>query len=709
MNRTVLAAAKVKQQNLPFYMDATALHDLVYRVAGKVYAENFLFEQIESENGFDEYFIEDINNKILIKATSGSAAAVAFNYYLKHICGYTVGALFNTGKLPVVPPKLNKTIHKTSPFHYRYLYNYCTFGYTYAFYDKAAWEKTLDWALLSGYNLILNPIAQESIWLKLLMKLGYTTEEAKGFLVGPAAMPWFLMMNMSSYDGNYPDWWFKERKELAGWFNKRLQSFGANVLLPGYCGMVPDDFSARFPNSRVIAQGEWQGYKRPGYILPDDPMFSKVADLYYRTQTEISGAKNTHYYSVDPFHEGGKSDGIDLAEYGLGVYREMSRFDPQAVWCFQSWQSNPKREILSKLDKSRVLVMNLMGETTFDGGDNFADSPWIYCAVNNFGGQHVLKGNAKALIEKPYYGLSEEYNLVGIGLMPEAVETDEIFYDIISEIALEDEAPDINDYLKDFINRRYGICNDEILDAWRILLEKVYIPDIPNGGDESAFCCRPSLTVDRTSTWGGKSLPKDNKYLIEVIETLLKYYDCCKDSKSYLYDLVDFTRQVFGNDSWKLIYGLQKAYLSKQVDVFQNLSSEFLKRFDMLEELLKTHEYFLLGNRIKQARNLGKTDFEKRWFEKSLRTLYTIWAHKEGDILHDYAAREYSGMVEDFYKPRWDAFISSLEISLATKTPIVEYERYDQEVIFSFGRKEYTVEPSGDVYKIVIAILNEIK
>ena len=698
-----------KRENIPFTLDTEEFYGLVERVSNPVYVRHIRVEQMVSSDGMDAYELHPDNGKILIRATSGVAAASAFHYYLKEFCGYTVGPLFRTGTLPEVPPTITEVIKKRSPFHYRYLYNYCTFGYTYAFHSWEDWEPVLDWALLSGYNLILNPIAQEAVWFELLQEFGYSPKEAKDFLTGPAFMPWLLMMNMTGYSGEYPDWWFQERIDLAGKFNKRLQAFGAGILLPGYCGMVPDDFTQRFPAAKIIRQGMWCGLPRPSYLLPENELFHKFADSFYRIQGKIPGASQVHYYSADPFHEGGCSDGIDLVAFTRGVFCAMERFDPQAVWAFQGWQFNPKREMLNALDKSKTLIMNLSAETTFDGSDNFADCPWIYCTVNNFGGQHILRGNILKSLQKPYDGLDDSYTMVGIGIMPEAVETDEVFFDIIGEIAFSETKPDLLHYLISFITRRYGICTDQLIAAWELLCEKVYHGDNQIGGDESPFCARPSLTVNRVSQWGGESTIKDSSILISVIKLLLSEYDVCKSSEAYLYDLVDFTRQLLANDTWKTVYAFQKAYASSDIQEFLSLSSEFLKRFDLMEQLLKTHSRFSAGEWLERAKKLGRTPLEKRWFEWNARALITVWAPKEGDILHDYAAREYYDLIHDFYRPRWEAFISSLELSMYTCKPVREYEAYDQEILFTFGRKTCFNGNRGDVREAVLAVLSSIE
>ena len=705
---TIRKAGEIKRRNIPFFLNVDEFYGLVNRIAGEKFVRHISVIQIPSETGMDEYRIYDIESGIQIEATSGVAAASAFNRYLKECCGYSVGPLFRTGILPEEPPVIGKIISAKSRFHYRYLFNYCTFGYSYAFYDWKSWEKVLDWALLSGYNLLLNSIAQETVWYNVLQRVGYSKEEAKKFLAGPAFMPWLLMMNLSDYDGSYPEWWFTERSKLAVKFTERLQAFGVGVLLPGYCGMVPDNFGKRFKNSKIVLQGDWWKYTRPALLMPGDKMFPFMAELFYSEQAKIHGSSKTHYYSVDPFHEGGIAEGINLSEFARGIYRNMTEFDGDAVWCFQGWGQNPKREILKALDNSRVLVMNMRAESNLNCGDDFLGSPWIYCTVNNFGGQHVVRGSIEKSLTKPYEVLGK-HTMVGIGIMPEAVETDEVLFDIVSEMAFSEVAPNVQTYLRKFITCRYGLCNEELLNTWNLLNKEIYCGDEVESNFESPFCSRPSLEVKGVSTWGGAAEIRDCSILINIVETLLKYYDKGGMSEAYRYDLTDFTRQLFANDSWKLVFGLQKAFIDKDVDKFNLLSGKFLKRFDLLEIMLASNESFLFGKWLEKAKRLGRTINEKRWFEHNARMLITVWARKSGDVLHDYAAREYSGLVSDYYKPRWEAFISELEISLHRNSLPEEYERYDQEVIFSYGRKVYPTKPTGDLKASIENIIKEVK
>lgn len=706
-------AGETKRRSLPFYLEESAVKALIGRVAGERYAEKFSVRQTPSQDGYDGYAMYCQDGKIHVEATSGSAAASAFDWYLKRFCGYNTGFLTTAGTLPADPPLFEERVEKHSAFHYRYLFNYCTFAYTYAFSGWEEWEPVLDRILLSGYNLVLNPIGQESVWKALLETLGYTDGEIKRFLVNPAFLPFLWMMNMSDYDAYYPENWFRQRIALAKKFNERLASFGVGVMLPGYCGMVPDDFKKHFPQSKIVDQGDWNGMTRPAYLLPEDDMFDTVADLFYRLQNELVGGRNTHYYSVDPFHEGGVSEGIDLASYARRVLAKMKEHDELAVWFFQGWQSNPKREMLNALDKGDILVGNLLADTNGESGDNFADSPWLYCNVNNFGAQHVLRGNFSRTLSRPFeLARKENCTLVGIGYMPEGVENDEIFFDLFGRISIERDAPGLDEYLADFARRRYG--DGSAGSVWKTLSENVYTEDYPEYKGESVFLARPSLGVDRVSSWGRGCAEGsfEKSCLTECVERLYSGYEKLFASASYRFDLVDITRQCLAEAGWHYARAMIAAYRAKDREAFVENRDIFFALYRLQIGVVSSDEHFLLGRWLERARSCGKDELEKRWFEFHAREQITVWSDERSVWLHDYAAKEWQGMLEDFYLPRWERFVSMLERSLYTGEPLKEYRDYDREIMFSYERKSYPTLPLTDCGKAVgeaLALLKKLK
>ena len=117
----------------------------------------------------------------------------------------------------------------------------------------------------------------------------------------------------------------------------------------------------------------------------------------------------------------------------------------------------------------------------------------------------------------------------------------------------------------------------------------------------------------------------------------------------------------------------------------------------------------MLGTWLEKAKRLGRTPAEKTYFEWNARTLITLWGNKKGARdLHDYSAREWQGLLEDFYRPRWERFISRLEISLLSGKKFIPADDYNEEVAFTYEKKKYPTKPSGDLKKAVENILDKV-
>ena len=99
-----------------------------------------------------------------------------------------------------------------------------------------------------------------------------------------------------------------------------------------------------------------------------------------------------HFYDADPFHEGGATSDIDLPAAGRAIQKAMG----DATWVLQSWGKNPRQEMVDALDKNKMLVLDLYCEDheNWRLRNNFNGAPWLWCAINCFGGNMKVGGTA---------------------------------------------------------------------------------------------------------------------------------------------------------------------------------------------------------------------------------------------------------------------------------------------------------------------------
>ncbi len=665
MNPTEIreCAAFRKQENYPFRFQPQAILDLIGRIFGQTYAERFELRCMDGAAGMDGFRLSDIDQgNIRLEATSGVAAAAGIRWYLHNRCGSYIGPITRRLNIPQTPPGIGKTQEGRSPFLYRYFFNYCTFGYTCAFWDWEQWESFLDWLLLAGYNLILNPLGNERVWENVLQKIGYSPEDARKFLCSPVFYPWQCMLNLTGWGGAAPEHWYDDRVALSKRITQRLNDFGAAVVLPGYSGIVPDDFTLRFPEAEILEQGDWCNFKRPSLVSYKDKWFQRIADLYYEEQAHLLGSGHP-YFSVDPFHEGGNSTSVDIAEYGQTCYGAMKKADSRAVWVLQGWTTNPNRKMLKALPVDGVLIANLKSEVNVDGGDDFVHRPWMYGCVNNFGGRRVPRANLNIQYSGPHKAINnEEYSMVGIAMLPEAVEVDECAFDVFADIFFSQEISPVENWQTDYIRTRYGIVSPALEKAWSQLREDVYLSDTSATPRESPFCTRPSLTVSMvTPACGTSAFTYDPAVLVSIIFHMAQELPALIHNEQYCFDLTELMRQLVALTGWGVVKRIQEAFKDKDLQSFTDGEKQLNRLFDYKCKIMADSPIPDLREKLAQARRFGKTPEEQAWFAYQLKLLITSWGNEAAsEVLHDYSAREWHGMLEAFYRPRWKAYLHYL-------------------------------------------------
>ncbi|HMG08382.1 MAG TPA: alpha-N-acetylglucosaminidase C-terminal domain-containing protein, partial [Mucilaginibacter sp.] len=170
-------------------------------------------------------------------------------------------------------------------------------------------------------------------------------------------------------------------------------------------------------------------------------------------------------------------------------------------------------------------------------------------------------------------------------------------------------------------------------------------------------------------------------------------------SDGFNYDLVDVTRQVLANYALPLQRKWVKAYQEKNTEEFELYSGQYLQLISDMDRLLASRKDFLLGPWIADARSWGTTAGEKALYERNARDLITLWGDA-GSPLHEYANRQWSGLLNDFYKVRWQKFFGVLTASLRSgkeaDLPVFEQSIKQWEWQWVNSREDFPVQATGN-------------
>lgn len=636
-------------------------------------ANKIIFTSIPKENGKDVFILQTKNKMLSIAASGENAAAKALGYYLKNYCHRSMSHMGDNLSALAKLPVINAAEKIVSNAEIRYSLNYCTISYTMSFYGWKEWEHELDWMALNGVNLVLAPNGVEAVWQNTLKKLGYTQKETLDFIAGPAFGAWWLMGNLEGWGGPVTQNIIEQQAALQKNILARMKALGMRPVMQGFYGMAPTTLKNK--GVELLEQGKWAGdFLRPAMLKPNAD-FKKIAGIYYSEMKKLYG-QDLHYFAGDPFHEGGKSGGIDLALYGQLIQTEMHHFFPGSTWVLQGWQSNPSSQILSKLDKSKVLVQELFGENSDNwfNRKGYESTPFIWCSVTNFGEKSGLYGKLQRFANEAYRAITSEYAayMKGVGIMPEGLHNNPVVYDFILDLAWHKEKVEATEWIKSFIKARYGRENKNAEEAWQIFLQTVYssFDKYQEGPGESVFCARPSLKIKSVSSWGTRDRNYDLEKFKEGVRLFVAASAEMKNSSTYQIDKIDFVRQVLANKGEEIYKNMVTAFEQKDIALFTTQSNLFLSMIEMQDSLLSGNGHFQLHGWLKQAYDFGKTAADKKIALKNAKTQITYWGPDDATTnLHEYANKEWSGLMKYFYLPRWEMFVKECKAQLNGEKP----------------------------------------
>ena len=686
---------------------ATPIEGLLERI-DKGASRKIMTETVRSDRDFFE--ITSKNGKPLIRGNNYVSIASGINWYLKYSVGVHLTWNSMHASLPATLPLVQGVERHTTDIKHRYYLNYCTLSYSMAFWDWKRWEQELDWMALHGINLCLDIVGTDVVWRNVLLKLGYTKDEANEFVAGPAFQAWWLMNNLEGWGGPNSDNWYQQRERLQKQIMKRMKELGINVCLPGYSGMVPHDAKERL-GLDVADPGKWNDYKRPAFLQPTSKRFAEIASIYYKEQQRLYGKAD--FYSMDPFHEGGNAGGVDLRKAGEAIMGAMKAVNPNAVWVVQAWGACPYPSMIKHLKNGDMLVLDLYSEnrpqwgnseSTWYRKEGFNGHDWAFCMLLNFGGNVGMFGKLQHVVDEYYKARCSSFKstMKGVGLTMEGIENNPVMYELLSELPWRDAKFSWKEWLHDYVEARYGnINNAKVHDAWLLLARSVYgagAKIVEQGCHESVLCARPALDVYQVSSWSEMEEFYNPDDVIRAARLMVEASHEVKANDNFRYDLVDVTRQAIAEQARYVYDEIVAAYKAKDRKMFDYTTKRFLDILLQQDRLLSSMPDFMVGGWIRSARNLGQNEQERNHYEWNARVQITTWGNRsaaERGGLREYAHKEWNGVLADFYYPRWKAYFEALAATLDGK-PMKQLDFYAMDEKWTLLHNVYPYEAQGD-------------
>lgn len=616
-------------------------------------------EWIEADEGRDVWEVEGVNQQLVLRGNNAISLALAYNYYLREHLKLNISWCGDRITLPQSIPLPRYKHREIVVQKWRTYFNYCTFNYTASWWDWERWEREIDFMALNGINMPLSVVGVEAVWYEVLLKMGMTDEEARGFLVGPAFLAWQWMTNIESYCGPLPKSWITKRLELGRKILKRQKEWGMAPIGQGFSGFVPRLLMDKFPNANIAKEESWCSFEGTAQLDPLDPLFERIGNVFLETQRDLLG--EYQFYAADPFHEGEPPFDTKVYLNGVGeaIYKLFNTFNDQSVWVMQAWSI--REEIVSVVPKDRLIILDLNGQTAACK-DYFWGYPFVTGKLHNFGGRINLHGDMANTANNEFRMIKEKApHVCGTGLFMESIMQNPIYYDLALEMMTKDKVVSLEDWVKAYVRRRYGLSNAKLEAAWCHLQKTIYQPGTDGVEKSSIVCARPAIEVKKSGPNDGFEIHYDNKELLKGIQLLVAEVEDVCLSDGFAYDIVDLTRQLLSNHGQRLHQEMKQAFYSREIKQLQQAKERFLGLLADLDELLGTRKEFSFEKWITDARRWGDTEEEKNLYDKNASMLVTLWGPEEGASIFDYAWKEWSGLIAGYYSMRWQKFYEMIE------------------------------------------------
>jgi alpha-N-acetylglucosaminidase len=677
--------------------------------------QQFSLVPLERADGCQHVRVSGSAGHIEIAATSNVAALFGVNWYLKYEAHLQISTNGDQlGSSPQLPAPATP-IEKTTCYPVRYALNENTDGYSTPYWDWDRWQREIDVLAASGVNVILVERGMDAVLDATFRDFGYSDAEIRQWITQPAHQNWELMGNLCCFDEPISRRLLDRRVRSARRIVARLRELGITPVFPGFYGLVPADFAQRHPGTHVVQQGSWNGFRRPGWLDPRDPLFASVAASFYRHQRQVFG--DSTIYDMELFQEGGTPGNVPVGPASHAVQQALLRAHPDALWMTLAWQSNPSPQLLSAVDRNHMLIIDLdQGRAPRDERErDFMGAGYLFGGLWDFGGRTTLGANLyDYAVRLPEMGRRPGSRMQGTALFSEGLDNNPVAFDLFTEMAWRDKPVDRIAWSVEYARRRYGLDDLHARRAWKIMMETAYgsrADGVSDHGErdappESLFDALPSLAARSASTWSPDSLRYDPAQFNPALTELLQVDPRVRNLATYRYDVVDVARQTLANWSRKELPQIRNAFEGRDQARLHELERQWLAMMDLQDKLLATNTSFMVGPWLQAVSPWAGSAQERRRLDYDARSILTTWGDRTASEagLRDYGNKDWAGLTRDYYRERWRIYFDDLNRCLALGTSPQPIDWFAVGERWNRAQTQYPVQPRGDSWSAALQV-----
>ena len=271
-----------------------------------------------------------------------------------------------------------------------------------------------------------------------------------------------------------------------------------------------------------------------------------------------------------------------------------------------------------------------------------------------------MYGRLQRFAHEVHYARTGSYAslLKGIGIIPEGINNNPVVYDFMASLAWQQDSVDVQQWIKKYV--RYGYENDTLQQAWQLLFQTVYSspPVRQEGPSESIFCARPGIDLQRVSSWGTRKRNYDTALFEKAVRLFVQAgHNSPSSGTTYEVDRIDLVRQLLANRADGNYQKMMDAIKEKDKEAFLQSYNRFETMLLQQDSLLAGNDFFSLNRWLLQASRFAKSKTDKELAIRNAKMQISYWGPDNPQTdLHDYAQKEWGGLLSSLYLKRWQRF-----------------------------------------------------
>ena len=128
---------------------------------------------------------------------------------------------------------------------------------------------------------------------------------------------------------------------------------------------------------------------------------------------------------MEVFQEGGEAGDVAVPGAARAVQSALRGAHPDARWMMLAWQGNPRQDLLSGVDRSHLLIIDIDHDRVprDDRQRDFQGAPFLFGGIWEFGGRTTLGANTSNITERLQRLGRTNPNMSGTALFTEGMDT----------------------------------------------------------------------------------------------------------------------------------------------------------------------------------------------------------------------------------------------------------------------------------------------